>query len=149
MSDIWRFLSYTSLPITRLSTAMHNSQDQNVILFNRVENSIRKLPRQAPTNIFINQVPAYSSLSKCAELRVSTIVRNMEFGCGDGRLTTSFACFCYENYTKYSTMIGGQVSSACTQDPTQALSAIDVFNRYCDLGEGVVARRMFIFCNMG
>ena len=96
-----------------------------------------------PTNIFINQVPAYSSLSKCAEAKISTIVRNMEFGCGDGKQTTSFACFCYENYPKYSTMIGGQVSSACTQDPTQSSSAIDVFNKYCDLGEGVVSRRMF------
>ncbi|KAH7127226.1 hypothetical protein B0J11DRAFT_505929 [Dendryphion nanum] len=88
-----------------------------------------------PTKIFINQVPEYSSMSKCAEPKVSTIVRNMVFGCGDGQLTTSFACFCYENYTKYATMIGSQVAAACTQDVSQSSLAIEVFSKYCDLGE--------------
>lgn len=88
-----------------------------------------------PTSIFINQIPEYNALSGCAETEVSTIVRNMDFGCGDEGRTTSFACFCYASSSKFTSMIGKHVSTACTDDPSQSLSALAVFSSYCRLGE--------------
>lgn len=38
---------------------------------------------KGPISIFIDQVPEYKLLETCAELKLSTIVRNMKFGCGD------------------------------------------------------------------
>lgn len=88
-----------------------------------------------PTSIFINQVPEYALLSPCAESQVSTIVRNMAFGCGDGSKTTSYKCFCYESSAKFSSMIGKHVQTACTQDASQNTSAVEVFSSYCQLGD--------------
>jgi hypothetical protein len=45
-----------------------------------------------PTSIFIDQIEKYALLATCAELELSTIVRNMEWGCGDGGSLQSFAC---------------------------------------------------------
>ncbi|KAF2241099.1 hypothetical protein BU26DRAFT_525307 [Trematosphaeria pertusa] len=88
-----------------------------------------------PTSIFINQVPEYSLLSQCAETEVSTIVRDMAYGCGDDSRTTSFACFCYDSSAKFSGMIGRHVQTACTTDGTQNTSVVEVFSSYCQLGQ--------------
>ncbi|KAF2466232.1 uncharacterized protein BDR25DRAFT_317653 [Lindgomyces ingoldianus] len=88
-----------------------------------------------PTRIFINTIPEYSLLATCAELEVSTIVRDMAYGCGDGSKTTSWACFCYESSAKFSSMIGKHVSTACTSDPSQNTTALEVFSSYCQLGQ--------------
>jgi hypothetical protein len=87
------------------------------------------------TKIFINQIPEYASLAKCAEPELSTIVRNMYYGCGDGSKTTSYACFCYESSSKFSNMIESHVSTACSEDGSQATLAVQVFSDYCQLGE--------------
>jgi hypothetical protein len=82
------------------------------------------------------QLPEYSLLETCAELQVSTIVRNMEYGCGDDSKLTSFACFCFQSSAKFSSMIGAHVSSACNpRYPAQNTSAIEVFSSYCQLGQ--------------
>jgi hypothetical protein len=47
-----------------------------------------------PTSILIDQIDEYALLATCAELELSTIVRNMKYGCGDGGngTFTSFTC---------------------------------------------------------
>jgi hypothetical protein len=45
-----------------------------------------------PTSIFIDQIEEYALLATCAELELSTIVRNMKWGCGDGGNYQSFTC---------------------------------------------------------
>jgi hypothetical protein len=82
-----------------------------------------------------SQIPAYSLLETCAELAVSTIVRDMSNGCGDDSQYTSYACFCYESSAKFSSMIGAHVSSACNPKfPQQNSSAVEVFSSYCKQG---------------
>lgn len=91
---------------------------------------------QGPISIFIDMVPEYRALETCAETELSTIVRNMAFGCGDDSRTTSYGCFCYESSAKFSSIIGKHVGTACADHyPQQNTSAIEVFSKYCDLGE--------------
>ena len=90
-------------------------------------------------HVFINQVPEYSSLSSCAEVPLSTIVRDMEQGCGDGGKTTSYSCFCTASFSKFSEKISKAVASDCTNtaggvEATEVLGAVDVFSAYCALG---------------
>ena len=49
------------------------------------------------TSIYIDKVPAYSSLEQCAQSRVSAIVRAQASGCGDDMALTSFSCFCIDS----------------------------------------------------
>jgi hypothetical protein len=87
-----------------------------------------------PMPIYINKVPEYSSLAKCAEKQLSTIVRDMYSGCGNGSQTTSFACFCYSSSQEFNSIISTAVTSQCSNDSqpaTQASSALDVFASYC------------------
>ncbi|PSN74879.1 hypothetical protein BS50DRAFT_615672 [Corynespora cassiicola Philippines] len=88
-----------------------------------------------PTSIFIDNVPEYDLLATCAELELSAIVRDMQYGCGDGSSLTSYACFCYQSSAKFSSMIGKHVETQCPQDPSQNTSAIEVFSKYCQLGQ--------------
>ena len=87
-----------------------------------------------PTNIFINQVPEYSLLSSCPEARVSTIVRDMDSGCGDNQMTTSYACFCYQSSAVFSSIISKAVMATCSNDTAGATTALEVFSSYCELG---------------
>lgn len=48
-------------------------------------------------SLFINSLPEYSVLPACAERPLSTIVRDMRYGCGDGKQTTSYSCFCTDS----------------------------------------------------
>ncbi|PVH99672.1 hypothetical protein DM02DRAFT_419741 [Periconia macrospinosa] len=88
-----------------------------------------------PTPIFINQVPAYSALSECAEGALSQIVRNMAYGCGDGSVTTSFDCFCVSSSSHFAHQIDTRVANACLDEPEvgQNASAVEVFGKYCQL----------------
>ena len=90
---------------------------------------------QSAIRIFIDQVDAYSLLYSCAEREVSTIVRNMENGCGDEQRSTSYECFCSQSSTEYDGLIRAKVATACTNDITQVRAAAHVFGKYCDLGK--------------
>lgn len=87
------------------------------------------------TQIWINTVPGYSELSMCAEQPLSTIVRNMANGCGDGSRRTSYSCFCTASFFKFRWDISTAVVSNCGITSTaQATSAVRVFEDYCALG---------------
>ncbi|KAI4930237.1 hypothetical protein J4E85_004862 [Alternaria conjuncta] len=92
-----------------------------------------------PTSIFIDQIEEYKLLATCAELELSTIVRNMKWGCGDGGSYQSFTCFCYESSAKFSSMIGAHVMTQCPDDPSQNTTALEVFSSYCDIGGSKLA----------
>ncbi|OCL09865.1 hypothetical protein AOQ84DRAFT_403354 [Glonium stellatum] len=87
-----------------------------------------------PTSIFINQVPEYSLLSSCPEARLSTVVRDMYSGCGDNKMTTSYACFCYQSSAIFSSIISEAVMVTCSNDTAGATTALEVFSSYCELG---------------
>ncbi|ORY17099.1 hypothetical protein BCR34DRAFT_597188 [Clohesyomyces aquaticus] len=86
--------------------------------------------------VFINKVPAYSSLPSCAVEPLSTIVRNMEQGCGDGGKTTSFSCFCTASFSKMESKISKAVDNKCgAQTVTAGVEmALGVFESYCAMG---------------
>ncbi|KAF2658919.1 hypothetical protein K491DRAFT_713164 [Lophiostoma macrostomum CBS 122681] len=84
--------------------------------------------------VFINKVPEYSSLPKCAEVPLSTIVRDMEQGCGDGGATTSYSCFCTASSSIFSAKILTAVGSKCASTTAGVGEALDVFSAYCALG---------------
>ncbi|KAK9415753.1 putative FMN-dependent dehydrogenase [Seiridium unicorne] len=66
---------------------------------------------------------------------LSTIVRDMELGCGDESRLTSYSCFCTASFFKFRWDISTAVLSNCGITATaQATSAIGVFNDYCALG---------------
>lgn len=84
--------------------------------------------------VYINQVPEYSQLPACAEVPLSTVVRNMVSGCGDNHQTTSYGCFCVSSSAKFDRVIGSAVASRCTDSPQEAAaSALSVFDSYCHL----------------
>lgn len=88
------------------------------------------------TKIWLNTVSGYSQLTPCAEIPLSTIVRDMSKGCGDGNRLTSYTCFCTASYGQMSSIISEDVSSYCrnTSAAQQVSSALAVFGNYCALG---------------
>jgi hypothetical protein len=84
-------------------------------------------------HIFINLVPEYSALPSCAQSPLSSIVRDMDKGCGDGGATTSYSCFCTASSSYFSTLISTVVLVECSESG-QASSAVDVFDSYCAVG---------------
>jgi hypothetical protein len=97
----------------------------------------RTAASSGPTSIFIDKIPEYALLATCAEHELSTIVRDMKYGCGDGggSTYTSFACFCYESSAKFSSMIGAHVATQCPDDASQNTMALQVFSSYCEVGQ--------------
>jgi hypothetical protein len=93
------------------------------------------------TKLFINQLSEYSSMADCAEGQISTIVRNMEDGCGDGSKTTSYNCFCHTSSSYFNSLIGAKVERACATDnpDLQKTSALDLFGAYCHLGDSLTS----------
>lgn len=93
--------------------------------------------------IYINLVPEYSSLSTCAQLPVSSIVRDMDKGCGDGGELTSYSCFCTASSSYYSALISTVVMAHCVGNSSvaQASSAVDVFQSYCEVGATALQSR--------
>jgi hypothetical protein len=90
-------------------------------------------------HIFINLVPEYSALPSCAQSPLSSIVRDMDKGCGDGGATTSYSCFCTASSSYFSTLISTVVLMQCLESG-QASSAVDVFDSYCAVG-GVASQQ--------
>lgn len=90
--------------------------------------------------VYINQVPAYSSLSTCAVIPLSRIVRNMEEGCGDESSLTSFDCFCSTSSSTMIRIIQRSILANCEATPPDASMASDqvssafaVYANYCRL----------------
>ncbi|KAH8655368.1 hypothetical protein BX600DRAFT_525380 [Xylariales sp. PMI_506] len=91
-------------------------------------------PATAAQSIFINRIPEYSDLPSCAEYPLSTIVRDMVSGCGDGGRTTSYRCFCTDRSSHMASVISSNVASDCLPETPSAVSeALAVFNSYCAL----------------
>ena len=91
---------------------------------------IVSVPLILSQHIFINLVPEYSALPSCAQSPLSSIVRDMDKGCGDGGATTSYSCFCTASFSYFSTLISTAVLTQCSESG-EASSAIDVFDSYC------------------
>ena len=89
--------------------------------------------------IYIDTVPEYAKLPACAEIPLSTIVRDMHAGkCGDGGKETSFSCFCGTSSTMFNSYISEAVSSRCMpQLPNATAEALAVFGSYCHLSAAV------------
>src|SRR6266498_2872685 len=85
-------------------------------------------------SIYVNLVPEYSSLSSCAEVPVSSIVRDMVKGCGDGGDVTSYSCFCTDSSSHFRSLISTIVLEQCSGNASEASSAAAVFNSYCAVG---------------
>lgn len=68
-----------------------------------------------PTYVYIDTVSGYDELSKCAEIPLSTFVRNMENCCRDGSQLTSYSCFCTNSYQKFNFDISTAVLAQCGQ----------------------------------
>ncbi|KAK3904056.1 hypothetical protein C8A05DRAFT_14042 [Staphylotrichum tortipilum] len=91
--------------------------------------------RPTPTPLYINQVPAYSSLPSCAERPLSTIVRGMARGCGDHNAVTSYDCFCTSSSSFFSSVISSSVAEECGA-AASVEAALGVFGEYCALRAG-------------
>ena len=90
-----------------------------------------------PTKIYIDVVPGYKNLSACAKDPLSSLVRGMQNGCGDGSDLTSYSCFCTDSYSKFSWDISTAVSTNCGSSSNagaQVKSAVGVFEEYCANG---------------
>ncbi|KAK0717535.1 hypothetical protein B0T26DRAFT_298961 [Lasiosphaeria miniovina] len=84
--------------------------------------------------IYIDKAPGYAELPPCAKVPVSTIVRDMKRGCGDGGRYTSFSCFCTASSSKFASVIGTDVAARCAASgiASQGLvAALSVFDSYC------------------
>jgi hypothetical protein len=92
------------------------------------------LVRQATAAYWINQLDNYSSLPVCAEGPISTIVRGMVKGCGDGGRATSYSCFCTKSSSAFKDLIASSVEKACSGTGSEVVSATALFEEYCSLG---------------
>lgn len=87
------------------------------------------------TPIYIDRIPGYEDLKPCAVIPLSTLVRNMWGGCGDGSQLTSYSCFCTDSYSRFSWQISTAVVENCgSGEETLATSAVEVFHSYCTYG---------------
>ncbi|KAK1847625.1 hypothetical protein CCHR01_09717 [Colletotrichum chrysophilum] len=88
---------------------------------------------------YLDQADGYSALPSCAEVPISSIVRDMVSGCGDGGRTTSYSCFCTESSDRFSNIIATAVAKNCGQSNVEVASATQVFDAYCQLGKADAA----------
>ncbi|KAH0440900.1 hypothetical protein CcaCcLH18_02243 [Colletotrichum camelliae] len=100
---------------------------------------------------YLDQADGYSALPSCAEVPISSIVRDMVSGCGDGGRTTSYSCFCTASSERFSNIIATAVAKNCGQSSTEVASATQVFDAYCQLGKADEAtschtRNLFYVC---
>ncbi|PYH83287.1 hypothetical protein BO82DRAFT_431034 [Aspergillus uvarum CBS 121591] len=87
---------------------------------------------QCTTTYYINKVADYSSLSQCAVAPLSSVVRDMVSGCGDGGKYTSYSCFCTASSSEFNHIISSGVESNCgTNSENQVSTALAVFHSYC------------------
>ena len=89
----------------------------------------------AATTYWLNQAAGYSALPTCAEAPISSIVRGMVSGCGDGGSATSYSCFCTASSDKFQSIIATSVAEECGSSGTQVASATSVFHEYCLMGK--------------
>lgn len=89
------------------------------------------------TKVWINVVPQYSQLASCAVGPISTIVRGMAAGCGDGGAYTSYSCFCSASSSYYNDLIATSVSKQCSGTVSDVVSAVAVFQSYCELRDAM------------
>jgi hypothetical protein len=75
----WRLPLSATFPVSRLSAAMYNCQNKNVVLLNRIENAIRKLVCQASSNLFINYAPASRSFSNSVDCILNSINKRLRY----------------------------------------------------------------------
>ncbi|KAK8073944.1 hypothetical protein PG994_004843 [Apiospora phragmitis] len=68
------------------------------------------------TRVYLNDAPGYAQLPPCAVTPISTIVRDMSKGCGDGGRLTSYACFCTDSYRKARWDISTDIANSCSKD---------------------------------
>lgn len=94
-------------------------------------------PAVCETTYWINQFPLYSSMASCAMAPVSAVVRGMSAGCGDGGAYTSYDCFCSERSTQMADLIASSVSSNCHGTLSDIVTALAVYQSYCELGNTV------------
>jgi hypothetical protein len=69
---------------------------------------------EGETSIWINEIPLYSSLAPCASDRISAIIRAQKSGCNDDSAHTSFACFCIDSSSQFSSIISTAVAQQCS-----------------------------------
>ncbi|KAM7213798.1 hypothetical protein V8F06_010794 [Rhypophila decipiens] len=94
-------------------------------------------PQVTATPIYIDLIDGYKALPPCAVVPLSTIVRDMEDGCGDGGELTSYSCFCTNSYSRFSWQISTAVLRNCPDVDSReemATSAVGVFHGYCTSG---------------
>ncbi|KAK4208477.1 hypothetical protein QBC37DRAFT_353539 [Rhypophila decipiens] len=94
-------------------------------------------PPVTATPIYIDLIDGYKALPPCAVVPLSTIVRDMEDGCGDGGKLTSYSCFCTNSYSRFSWQISTAVLRNCPDVDSReemATSAVGVFRGYCTSG---------------
>ncbi|KAK8005683.1 hypothetical protein PG990_011720 [Apiospora arundinis] len=142
----------------------------NVVQFPKVSSVMAAPSFSIPSNwnhktsIYLDKAPGYWQLPACAMTPISTIVRDMYKGCGDGGHLTSYTCFCTDSYFKARWDISTDIASSCSRDnsnhpatvsiaasamsattvsasdsvlpfPRAAVqSALGVFEAYCDVG---------------
>jgi hypothetical protein len=83
---------------------------------------------EGETSIWINQIPLYDELAPCASERISAIIRAQESGCNDDSAHTSFACFCIDSSSEFSSIISTAVAQQCsrqTEAQVATITAID------------------------
>ncbi|SPJ73216.1 uncharacterized protein FTOL_02946 [Fusarium torulosum] len=97
------------------------------------------LASKARATFWLNQLDSYDSLPYCAEGPISSIVRDMISGCGDGGRTTSYSCFCTRSSSRFESIIPTAVAKECSHWGSEASSAMSIFHEYCQLGNGVLA----------
>ncbi|KAK4937963.1 hypothetical protein LTR10_021528 [Elasticomyces elasticus] len=96
----------------------------------------------AAQQIYIDRLPDYSLLDACAENPLSTVVRDMYSGCGDGGVYTSYSCFCTASSSYMAGVISTAVLSYCPGSTADASSATAVFHEYCQENATATASSM-------
>ncbi|KIV84951.1 hypothetical protein PV11_00696 [Exophiala sideris] len=81
----------------------------------------------AAQQVYIDRLPDYSLLDACAENPLSTVVRDMYSGCGDGGDYTSYSCFCTASSSYMASVISTAVLRYCPGSTADASSATAVF----------------------
>lgn len=81
---------------------------------------VRHVEGAAKTSIYIDQIPLYTQLASCAQDRISAIIRAQASGCGDDSQLTSFACFCVDSSSEFSSIISTAVVDKCQSGVKEA-----------------------------
>ncbi|KAK8070778.1 hypothetical protein PG997_010981 [Apiospora hydei] len=75
------------------------------------------------TRVYLDEAPGYLQLPACAVTPISTIVRDMSKGCGDGGRLTSYTCFCTDSYRKARWDISTEIAASCSRDAAASASS--------------------------